>query len=148
MPAIYDNTDLLWTRRGDVVLGHDGDLADTYNDPLRSVVQEMRSRVEADFGDWYFHEDIAAALNRFVGEPNNKLTAENIKISVVAAITKYGLVRTSDVKVRYLPIDSDKLMIRIRLLVAPTARNVASQEVNIQLLYSYSENNVYIIPGR
>ena len=147
MPKIYDDTDLLWTRRGDIALGHDGDIADTYYDPLRSVVQEIRTRVAGSFGDWYFHEDIAADLSRFVGEPNNRLTAENIKVSIASALAKYGLVNSTDVAIRYLPIDIDKLMIRITLQVSPTARNVASREINIQFLYSYSENNVYIIPG-
>lgn len=148
MPKNYDNTDLLWTTRGDIVLGHDGDIMDTFYDPLRSVVQECRTRLKGDLGDWLFHQDICAAISDYVGEPNNKVTAESIKTRIRVALSKYGLIMNEDMKIVYVPIDIDKIMFRISLSVASTARNVGSNEILIQFLYSYAENNVYIVTGR
>jgi hypothetical protein len=143
MAGTYDNTDLAWTLRGDFIVSHDGDLMDTFEDPLRSIVQEIRDRVKSDKGDWKHYPDLGSSMSDYVGEPNTKLTAEAIKARIMAAITRNGLVLSKDVKILYAPIDIDKIMFRISLTVAPTARNRASQYLILNVVYSYSENNVY-----
>jgi hypothetical protein len=143
MSNVYDTTDLAWTFRGDYTVSHDGDIMDTYEDPLRSIVQEIRDRIKSDKGDWRYYPELGASVSDFVGEPNTKLTAESIKARILMAITRNGLVNSNDVKILYAPIDIDKIMFRVSLSVAPTARNRASQYALINLVYSYSENNVY-----
>jgi hypothetical protein len=143
MANIYDKTDLAWTFRGDYVLSHNGDIMDTYEDPLRSIVQEIRDRIKSDKGDWKYYPELGSSISDFVGEPNNKLSAESIKVRILAAIARNGLVNSNDVKILYAPIDIDKIMFRVSLTVAPTARNKASQYLTLNLVYSYSENNVY-----
>ena len=144
MPQVYDKTDFIWGSRGDIVLNA-GDVMDTYADPLRSLYQEVRTRVMSALNDWKNYPDLGATLSDFVGEPNNKATAENVKIRVITSITRNGLVKNSDIKVRYAPIDVDKLMVRITISVSPTSRNAGSEYLTINILYDYSENHAYFI---
>jgi len=145
MPQIYDRTDLMWTGRGDLVIGHDGDIMDTYADPLRSIYQEIRSRIKSEVGDWRLYPDISASLSDYVGEPNNKVTAEAVKTRIISSITRNGLVHNADVQVRYAPIENDKLMLRITIKVIATAQNAGSEYLGINILYNYSENHAYFI---
>jgi hypothetical protein len=145
MPLNYDSTDLAWTNRGDIIIGHDGDIMDTYSDPLRSLYQEIRTRIMSDVGDWANYTDIGATLSDFVGEPNTKITAESVKRRIQSALAKGGLVHNNDMQILYLPIDRDKLMIRLSIKVQSTARNAGSETLSIGLAYSYSENNVYFV---
>jgi len=148
MPQNYDRTDLTWSSRADLVIGHNGDIMDTYDDPLRSLYQEVRTRIMSALGDWVLYPDIAANIDDFVGEPNTKPTAEAIKTRVVAAVTRNGLVHSSDVDVKYSPIDVDKIMLRISIAVAPTALNGGSNYLGLNFLYDYSENRAYFVHFR
>lgn len=145
MPQIYDRNDLAWTFRGDYILSHDGDIADTRTDPLRSIYQEIRDIVRSDVGSWRIYPTLGAGLADLVGEPNDKRTAEAIKTKIVASLTRRGLVNTSDLKVLYIPVDIDKIIFRISLQVAPTAANQGSNTLDITFGYNYSENNVYVV---
>lgn len=144
-PQIYDRTDLAWSSRGDLVISHDGDIMDTYADPLRSVYQEIRTRMSSEVGDWVLYPDISAGLSDYVGEPNNKFTAEALKTRISASIARNGLVNNADIQVRYAPIEFDKIMFRITITVAPTARNAGSESLTISVLYNYTENHAYFI---
>ena len=144
MATVYDNNDLVWTSRGDYVISHNGDIMDSNNDPLRSIFQEIRTRIKSDLGDWKLNEDIGGSLSDFVGQPNNKLTAETIKTRIKACLVRHGLVNSRDLTIKYIPIDADKLMFRLSLSVAQTAKNRSSQTLGINVLYHYAENNVYV----
>ena len=143
MPQNYDSTDFSWTSRGDLAIGHNGDLADTYGDPLRSLYQEIRTRTMSALGDWKLYPNLGANLENYVGEPNDKRTAEAIKLRIIASLAKDGLVNTRDMQIRYIPIDVDKIMFRISISVASSARNGNSNSLGINFLYDYSENHAY-----
>jgi hypothetical protein len=145
MPLNYDRTDLNWTNRGDFVIGHNGDIMDTYADPLRSLYQEIRTRLMSDVGDWAMYGNVGASISDFVGEPNNKVTAESLKRRVITSLTRDGLVANKDIDVKYMPIDIDKIMLRLSIKVLATSRNASSQALTIGLVYTYSENNVFFI---
>lgn len=144
MPLNYDNTDLTWTFRGDFALGHNGDLADTYYDPLRSLYQEIRTRIQSDIGDWMLNPGIGASLSDFVGEPNSKNTAAALKVRLTSSLTKFGLINNSDIKVSFMPIDIDRILFRVTISVMATARNRSSTELVFTTIYNYSENNVSV----
>jgi hypothetical protein len=145
MARVYDYNDLTWTSRGDFVIGHDGDLSDTYADPLRSLFQEIRTRVMSDIGDWLLYQDVGASVSDFVGEPNNKITAEAVKTRIIASVCRHGLIARQDVSIKYMPVDIDQILFRVSVDVAPTARNAGSAYLQINLLYNYAENNVYTV---
>jgi len=145
MPQNYDRNDLAWSYRGDWLISHDGDLRDTFDDPLRSLYEEVRDVLKSEVGDWRIYPEIGAGLPDFVGEPNNKRTAEAIKTRVIAALTRNGLVASNDLKVMYAPMDIDKLLIRISITVAQTAANRGSNSLGITLGYSYAENQVFVV---
>jgi hypothetical protein len=143
MARNYDSTDLVWTSRGDIAIGHNGDIADTFSDPLRSLYQEIRTRIMSEIGDWVIYPEIGASISDFVGEPNTKVTAESVKNRIQSALAKNGLINNSDMNILYMPIDIDKLLVRLSVKVAPTARNAGSETLTINFIYEYSENNVY-----
>lgn len=145
MPKNYDRNDFAWSYRGGYILSHDGDFSDTKYDPLRSQYEEIRDVVKSDINSWKIAKNIGASLSDFVGEPNNKITAEAIKTRIISALTRNGLVNSEDLKVTYLPYDIDKLIIRISIKVAPTAANKGSNTLSITMGYSYSENNVFVL---
>ena len=145
MPRVYDNTDLVWTYRGDLTLGHTGDVLDTFDDPLRSIMQEIKTRIECDQGEWLVYPQVGANLSDYVGEPHNKALADAIKTRIEGALTANSLVASGDLNVKYMPISRERLLIRVSLNVAPTARNASSETLLLSLVYSYSENNISVV---
>ena len=141
MAKNYDATDLLWTSRGDYYIAN-GDIMDTEEDPLRSVSQEIKTRASGDQGAWKVFPNIGSSISDFVGDVNNKATAESMKARITSALTKYGYIHARDLKIRYAPISPEKLLIRISLKVAPTAKNRYSQELRLTGLYNYKEDQV------
>lgn len=145
MARVYDGSDLVITSRLDLAIGHNGDIMTSIEDPLRSLYQQIKIRIMSDQGDWDLYREIGASVSAFVGEPNNKITAESLKKRIVTSMTRNGLVNNADIDVKYMPIDRDKLAFRINIKVAPTARNVNSDTLRINMIYSYSENNAYFL---
>lgn len=145
MAKTYDAIDLFWSFRGDLSIDHDGDVADTELDPLRSIVQEVRTRVRSDPGDWMLYPEVGAGVSDFVGQPNDKINAEQLKSRIIAALARHSLVQTSDLKIQYMPIGRENLLLRLSLQVMPTPENYASESLTIHLLYSYSDNNAYFV---
>jgi len=145
MARVYDKTDALWTSRGDMVISGDGDILDTSFDPLRSLIQEVNTRIEADQGDWKNFPDVGSDISDFVGEANNKVTAEAIKTRIISALARDGFIHNADMKVKYMPIDRETIIFRLSLKVAPTASNRNSTELTQNILYNYSDNNVYFV---
>lgn len=141
MPRNYDSTDLLWTSRGDLYISN-GDLMDTYKDPLRSLYQETKNRASSDKGSWTIFPDIGSDISDFVGEPNNKVTAESIKIRILSSLTRHGFIHSEDISIKYIPISVEKLLFRISIRVLPTARNAYSDSLKILGLYTYREDQV------
>jgi hypothetical protein len=144
MAKNYDSTDLLWTSRGDFYIAN-GDLMDTEHDPLRSLMQEIKNRASSDQGDWSVFPDLGATPSRFVGEPNNKETAESIKVSILSALTRNGYIHTRDVEIKYMPVSRTELLFRLNVLVAPTVANANSESLTVHGLYRYEEDQVAFI---
>jgi hypothetical protein len=141
----YDRTDLYWTRRGDYVIGPDGDILDTSDDPLRSLIQECRSRLQSDQGDWNLYPQLGANLSDLIGESNNKMTAESLKAKVIAALNQYGMVDTRNINISYLPLGPSTILLRLSIAVASTEENHLTKSLDIQILYNYTDNNIHIL---
>lgn len=145
MPMLYDKTDMYWTFDGDFLVGPDGDLFDTEDDPLRSLVQEIRTRVMGDQEDWELYPDVGADLSDLIGEPNNKVTAETGKAKIIAALTRDGLVASSDISVKYMPVSPYAILYKLVVKVVPTTGNYYSEYVEIKVLFDYTDGNLHLV---
>jgi hypothetical protein len=141
MPRIYDSTDFFWTSRGDIKISN-GDIMDTAFDPLRSHVQEIRTRVSSDLGSWKGFPDLGSSVADFVGEQNTKRTAEMIKTRLIAALARHNFMSTNDLDIKYMPYAHDKILFRIKIRVMATVENGNSEELFVHYLYNYEEDQV------
>lgn len=145
MPKIYDRTDLHFTHRGDFVIGPEGDLYDTSDDALRSLLQEIRTRLMSDLEDWRLYPELGASLSSFIGETNSKATAEAIRAKIIASLNQYGLVDTRDLNISSMPISADTLLFRIAINVAPTFENHNVESLKLQVIYNYTDMNLHVL---
>lgn len=146
MAQNYDKIDLFFNSRGDYSNSFEGDLLDTSGDPLRSVFQEIETRAKSSLEDWSIYPTLGASLEDYVGEPNNKVTAEAIKIRLISSLVRDSFIRESDLKIAYLVPDIDRIIFRLTLKVEPTVQNGNSQYLSVRLLYNYTENNICVVP--
>lgn len=145
MPKNYDKIDFYWTFDEDLLIGPDGDLYDTLDDPLLSLVQEIKTRLKADQLDWDLYPDVGAELSELIGEPNNKATAETGKAKIIAALTRDGLVDISDLSVKYMPVGPDSLLYKLDVRVTPTDENYQTQQIEIKILFDYKSGNLHLL---
>lgn len=144
MAGNYDSIDLDWSWDGDFLVDSTGDLKDTSDDLLLSVRNEISSLVKSELGDWREDSNIGATLSDFVGEPNNRETAENIQARLESQLSQ--VVFLKDLSVRVTPVHIYRVLIMLSLEVLPTPENgLQSGEVlSTSFLYDYLENGVYV----
>jgi hypothetical protein len=145
MPRVYDRKDFYWSRRGDIVLDQEGDLLDTEYDLLRSLIQEIRTRIQSEQGEWDLYLDLGSNMSDLIGEANNRSTAENGKAKIIAGLSQYGLVDTNDLSVQYIPIDESTILYRIKIKISPTPGNYNMESIKLDILYNYQDNNLHLI---
>ena len=92
MPRNYDSLDLWFTDEADLDISGDGDIRDTSSDPLRSIVQEVRTRLKSELNYWLTDPQIGANLSQFLGEPNTKELAIDIEEQIKLSLTSDGLI--------------------------------------------------------
>ena len=97
--------DLRWSWNGDLVIGQDSDLDDTGINTYDSFVQEVITRIKSDLGDWVMHPGLGSDLTNLIGEPNNRVTAEEGRIRILSSLTNNQFCDPSRIKIRYMPID-------------------------------------------
>lgn len=142
MARTYDSIDLWWTDEADFHLSGEGDIDDTSSDLLRSVEQEMRSRIRSSPGDWLVDVELGAGLDDYVGEVNSKALAREIRLQIINALTQGGLVSAADLSVRAMPIDAHTIVFRLGL----KANSVTDRsEVAVQLLYDTNWNGLEVL---
>ena len=145
MPKVYDKTDLYWTFDGDILIDPEGDLCDTAEDPLRSLVQEVRTRIMGDLKEWELYPEIGAGLADLIGEANNKLTAETGKARIIAALTRDGFVASSDIGIKYIPTGPYSILYKLVIAVMPTDTNYQTEYVEIKILFDYKDGNLHLV---
>ena len=136
--------DLYWTLDGDFALGMDGDLKDTSYDNLRSLFQEIRTRVRSAFKDWAVHPNLGANLESLLGRPNNRMTAEEGKANIIAALVQGGFLKRDSIQIRYMPIGRHKLTysVSVRVFIPETGQ---TRMLKSQLLYDTLEGGLTVV---
>jgi hypothetical protein len=144
MASLYDSVDLDFTWDGDYIIDSSGDLKDTSDDYLKSIQNEIFSIVKSSVGDWKEDPQLGADLDDFIGEPNDRNTAANMKARLQSSLTQ--VVNAKDLSVRIVPVHLHKVLIIINLEVIPTAQNKmrGGNSVTINFLYDYFEKGVYV----
>lgn len=127
MPSNYDKIDYRFNYRGDYEVGSDGDIADTSEDELESLVQEIRDVVKSELKDWEEHFAKGSGLQDYIGEPNSRETAKSIEKRVKNSLTLYDIVKPEDLTVRTIPVGVDSVMILIKVAAIPTENNSLEQ---------------------
>ncbi len=147
MAANYDIIDLTYTWNGDYKIGHDGDLEDTSEDQIQSLIQEICDIVRSSIGDWEEHPNRAASLDDFIGEPNNRDTADAISARIKTALISNDLVRANDVSVRVIPVGIHQVMIVVSVSVLATQNNsiIAGGQAIVSLLFDSIEKSVHFL---
>jgi hypothetical protein len=146
--ALYDSIDLKWTWDGDYCIGDDGDLGDTKEDYLLSLVQEIHTVVKSEIDDWVSNPLLGATLSDFLGEANTRELGQRIQDRIRQKITDISLVNSGDLSVRVEPISVSQVAIMINVLVVATENNklTIGEPVSVNLLYDTMENNLFFMP--
>lgn len=145
----YFSNDLYWNSRGDLAVGINGDIQDTIDSPLRSLVQEVRTRVQSEINDWPIYPKLGAGINDFIGEPNNEQTATELQSRLIYALTHDNLVLREDLVIDLVPMTVRALKIIVRINVAQTPGvNENKQWLIFGFLYDTSEQGlIYALGG-
>ena len=112
MPA-RDRVDLWFEREGDLVIGDDGDILDTSAVKGRSLLQEIRTRLDSTRGEWMLNKTIGANLKSYLGEARTASTIGVIVNAMAYALCFDGLIETGDLEIIPLPINRSEVMFRI-----------------------------------
>ena len=146
--SIYDSVDTKFDWSGDYSIGSDGDIADTSDDLLASLVQEIQTICKSEVGDWLADPSVGATLSDFVGSPNTQDTANKLYTRLIIKLTENGIVSREDLNIQIVPIGIYQVMIMISVSVAATANNklTAGQVVNVNIIYDTSENGILVVP--
>lgn len=136
--------DFYWTMDGDYSVGSDGDIRDTSFDFARSHYQEARTRGRSEYQDWAIHPSLGANLSELIGKVNNRLTAEEGKNRLMAAMLYGGFLRREQVSIRYIPVSKHELVyfIRINVIIPELG---TSKMLQVQILYNSQEGELRVV---
>jgi signal transduction histidine kinase len=142
----YDSQDLAFSWSGDLGIGLDGDLMDTSDNALTSLVNDIRDITKSEFGDWKKDQMLGANLSDFIGEANNRTNGAAIEDRVKSRLVSSGLVKSQDVTVRVTPIHINQVMINISVNVLATSLNglTPGQPIVVSMVYNTTENGIFV----
>jgi len=145
--ARYDAYDCSWSWDGDLSVGEDGDLADNKDDAIQSLVNEIRTVIRSETGDWQFYPQLGADLSDFLGEPNNRETGKAIEDRIISSLVGLGIVTRGDLSVRVMPVEAHAVMITITVNAEATADNslVVGEPILVSLVYDSIEDSVFFL---
>jgi hypothetical protein len=146
LAGFYDEIDLHWCWNGDFSL-HNGDLRDTADDTLRSLVQELHTVAASALEDWELYPQLGASLDDFIGEPNNRRVGNAVHDRLLVSITSAGLVSEADLKINVIPVHANKALVVLTVNAIPTIANhlVDNQKIVVQLVFDLLEQGVFFL---
>jgi hypothetical protein len=123
---LYDNIDLVYSWNGDYNLDQ-GDLKDTSEDTLLSILQDIHTLSSSNRNDWELYKSLTAGLDEFIGEPNNRDTANKLHDSLRLSIITLGIVAEEDLTIKIIPIHTFRVLIVIKIKALATPYNNLGQ---------------------
>lgn len=145
MPRVYDALDVYFSWNGDLDIGRDGDIKDTSDDYLKSILQDIHDVAASCLGDWELYPAKTAGLDDYIGESNNRNTADAIHDRLRMAIISLGIVAEEDLSIRIIPVHINKLLIVITVKAISTPFNslgIEQQTLVTNLVFDFMEKGV------
>jgi hypothetical protein len=138
LPSVYDAIDLSFPWSGDYIIDN-GDLKDTSDDGLQSLIDQLHDIVASAIRDWLLYPNRAANIvDDFVGEPNTRATGDSLHDRLRLTIVSAGLVRESDLQVRVIPTHIHEVLIVFRIAAVPTAYNQLAENQFLQVAFVFN----------
>jgi hypothetical protein len=140
----YSSTDAFWTTDGDYSIGNDGDIEDTSDDALASLVQEIQTIVKSEIQDWQLDPSLGATLSDFVGEGNTRENGQKIETRIQSKVLEAGILQSQDFVVRVVPISIYQIMILVNVSVTMVQNSqlVQGNKVSVGLIWDSQENGI------
>lgn len=147
MPNVYDSIDLSFGWNGDYSIGSDGDLEDTSNNGLLSLIDQLHDLAASTFKDWELYPSRGAGLDDFVGEPNTRSTGNRIHDRWRTAIVSAGLVVEDDLEIRVAPVHKHKVLIVTSIDAVATETNtlLQGQKLTIAMVFDTIERETFFL---
>lgn len=142
----YDNIDLWWTTAGDFVI-EAGDIKDTSEDGLRSLVQDLITVSASSLREWRLLPGLGANIGEAIGKPNQEAVGRLVHDRLRAAIISQNIVEEEDLLITVLPVSRDELLVIYRVLALPSPYNKLGQgyALVVEVVYSHQERGMFVL---
>jgi len=140
--ANYDAVDLEWSDDGDLIIEDNGDLSDTGDDHILSVVQELVGVMRNEPGDFAEYPTITASLFEFIGEPNTRENAKKMEEKIKTRISNALPVNKQDLQVRVNAAGMHSVFIELILSAEPTTNNTLRGPLTLTLFFDSTDGNL------
>lgn len=146
MAKSYDAIDTVWSWNGDYSFA-DGDLADTSDDYLKSLMQDIHTVCASALLDWENYPSLGATLDDFLGEPNTPTTASAIHDRLKASLLAANIVNEEDVAIRVVPVHLQKVLIVIGVNVVATQFNrlTVGEKLIVSFVFDTMEQQMFFL---
>lgn len=147
MGSYYDSVDAAFSWNGDILLGDQGDIKDTMYDTLQSIVDQVSIICASSYGDWAIYPSRGAGIDDFVGEPNNRTTADRLHDRIRISLTSTGLITEEDLNINVIPISIHKLLIIIYIDAISLGTNRIEDEgpLKVALVFDTAQRQVFFV---
>jgi hypothetical protein len=129
--------DLFFTSNGDFRLGENKELETTTSSEQRLLLQTILKLMSSSPGDWPMAKEMGVGLARFLGMPNTKATATEMKDRIMSEFNRNDLLRRCNPSVVIVPAAQNAVAI-IVLAKHPDS----TQPVAVQFSYDMRDNKL------
>lgn len=148
MPSNYDKIDLRFSWNGDYSIGPDGDVADTSQDQIVAVVEQVQTILSSSARDWEEYPSLGVGLDDFVGEPNTKEVARRLELKVKDVLIISNTVRANDLDVKVIPVGIHSVLIIVKIQALATSSNSlqsGTSGIVVSVVFDYQEHGIFVL---
>lgn len=111
------------------------------------MIQELQTICNSEVNDWQENPNYAATLDDFVGEPNNRATAQSLSDRIKTSLIANNVIRADDISIKTMPVDRFKSIIILTVKAASTANNSIPSNglATVTFLYDYLEQGISFV---
>lgn len=140
MSRYTEEHDLYFTLDGDFFVSDETeDLEDTSKHQFRGLIQRVLTRLQSVRGEWATQPEVGANLSDFVGLPNTRAVAEELKSRVYSELINDNLISPQHVFVDVYPLS--KHVVSLAIVI-----NTPNIVKSVYLNFTYDLRNNRMIP--